>query len=117
MKNLRKIKLKMFTAASGYSCCYPQSRTSDRRLHRKGMGIIHVGSLHRLCPNLEYFDGIKIGQISHSLEFKVWEKKLKKLFYDEYVRQGGEREFRAFRSRWITGQPSVPNTFGKKRFM
>ena len=81
------------------------------------MCIIHVGSLHRLCPNLVSFDGIKIGHIPHTLEFKNWEKKLKKLFYREYVRRGGEREFKAFRSRWITGMPPIPTVFGKKRFI
>ena len=117
MKNLRKIRLRMSPVVDGESCCYPQSKTSDRRFHRVGLCIINVGALHGLCPNLVSFDGVKIGHISHSLEFNEWEKKLKKLFYNEYVRRGGDRPFRAFRSRWFNSKPELPVTFGKKRFL
>ena len=116
MKNLREIKLTLAPADGDQSCCYPHSKTSDRRLHRLGMCIINVGATHRLCPNLVSFDGVDVGHLSHSMEFKEWEKKLKKVFYNEYVRRGGDRPFRAFRSRWFKSKPSVPVTFGKKRF-
>ena len=112
MKNLRTIGLMM----SGKPCCYPGSSTSDRLHHRLGLCIINVGALHRLCPNLVSFDGIFVGHLLHGLGFQEWQKELKKIFYNEYVRCGGNRSFMAFRSRWLRSKPSVPLIFGKKRF-
>ena len=117
MKNLREIKLSLAPIDGDHSCSYPHSNTYDRRLHRVGLCIINVGALHRHCPNLVSFDGINVGHISHSLEFNEWEKKLKKLFHADYIRRGGDRPYRAFRSRWLTSKPSVPDIFGKKRFI
>ena len=118
MKNLKEVTLKMteVTGPSGECCTYQGSRRDDRKIHRAGLCILNIGALYGFCDNLQRYNGIYIGDISKSLKFPQWSAKVKKLFYAEYVRAGGQKELRDWaRRRWFSKQPPVPLVFGKAR--
>ena len=118
MEKLTEVRLEMSetTGDSGDCCSYQGSRLDDRSLHRTGLCILHLGALHGHCPSLNIFNGIQIGQISQSLKFSKWNAAVKKLFYEDYVSSGGEKELKEWSSkRWFSRQPPVPLRFGKTR--
>ena len=92
------------------SCSYPG--ISD--LHRPGLCVVHLGSLHGFCPQLNNFNGLHIGNMSDS--FTKWNSKIKRIFYDDYILSGGEMEMDAWaEARWFQEKPSAPVLFGKGR--
>ena len=113
MKNLRQVTLEL--REPGESCCsFPKSRKTDRDLHRLGLCIIHLGALHGHCPNLVKFNGIKLEGMNKT--FTQWNTKVKKLFFEDYIRRGGQLEFKAWAgTRWFKKQPQVPTVSGKNR--
>ena len=92
---------------TGNCCTFQKSKSDDRILHRSGLCIIHLGSLYRNCPNLQTFDGIEIGKFSQErLSFPKWNAKVKKLFYEEYLKAGGNKELKSWSSsRWFSKKP------------
>jgi len=118
MKKLTEVRLEMSetTGDSGDCCSYQGSRLDDRRLHRTGLCILHLGALHGHCPRLEKFNGIHIGQFSKLQRFPKWNAAVKKLFYNDYVNSGGTKELKDWsRKRWFCRQPPVPRIFGEER--
>ena len=118
MKKLTEVSLEMSAATedSGDCCSYQGSRLDDRRLHRTGLCILHLGALHGHCPRLEKFNGIHIGQFSKLQRFPKWNAAVKKLFYKDYVNSGGTKELKDWsRKRWFCRQPPVPRIFGEER--
>lgn len=103
---------------NGVCCTYQKSKSGDRKIHRLGLCIIHLGSLYGNCPRLERFGGIEIGKISQEkLSFPKWNAKVKKLFHEDYVKAGGEKELKSWSSsRWFSKRPVVPTVFGKSRY-
>jgi len=119
MKKLRDVRLEMTGPGDSGNCCtYQKSKADDRNLHRSGLCIVHLGSLYRNCPDLQTFDGVEIGKISQErLSFPKWNAKVKKLFYEEYVKAGGDKELKSWSSsRWFSKKPVVPTVFGKYRY-
>ena len=97
----------------------------DRRIHRAGLCIIHLGTLFGRCPRLEKFNGINIGKFPMPAtpvrapkdnSFSKWNGKVKPLFYDEYLYSGGRQEIKEWsRKRWFSRQPSITTQYGKFR--
>ena len=134
MKNLTEVTIEMSKPEGGSKdcCSYQGSRMDDRRIHRNGLCVINLGTLFGRCPRLENFNGINIGKIpmfptSHQStkdkdkgpvnDFGKWSRKLKPLFHEEYLRNGGRfKEMKPWASkRWFFRQPSVPIEYGKNR--
>lgn len=113
MKKLKTVELEML--GTGQSCCsYPRSRISDRQLHRLGLCVVHLGSLHGSCPLLNTFNGLYLGDMSGS--FVKWNSQIKKIFHDDYILQGGEMELKTWaKKRWFQKKPIAPVVFGKNR--
>ena len=82
MKNLREVTLesreRTVTTSQGMIWCYlPKKQEEDRRLHRAGTCIVHLGSLHGHCPNLVRFAGVELGGMAKS--FSQWNNKMKRI--------------------------------------
>ena len=118
MKKITEVSLTLSEASgSSKDCCsYLKSRLDDRELHRSGLCIIHLGALYGNCQNLQKFNGVELGQVDQGLEFPKWNAKVKKLFYKDYVNEGGMMEFKVWGSkRWFSKQPKLPTIYGKER--
>jgi len=115
MKNLKEVTLKLKVTEPGQpSCSFPRSRKNDRDLHRAGKCIIHLGALHGHCPSLVKFNGIQLGGMSKS--FSDWNTKVRRLFYDDYISEGGELQFKAWAgSRWFKEPAVIPTVYGINR--
>ena len=122
MKNLTEVTMEMSKAeGSGKDCCtYQGSPMSDRKIHRVGLCIIHLGTLYGRCPRLENFNGINIGGFplippapssTKGNHFSKWNKKMKHLFHEDYLWHGGRlEETKAWASkRWFVKQPTIPS--------
>jgi len=121
MKNLREVVLEMAGPEDSGDCCSltnHKTRLDDRKMHRTGLCIIHVGSLYKNCPKIQTFDGVEIGQISQrKLTFPKWNSKLRKIFYEDYTKKGGGKDFPSWsKSRWFSRMPSVSGVFGSYRY-
>ena len=74
----------------------------DRNLHRDGLCCMNIGIMFKMCPNIEKFMGLEVGSITKTT-FNKWSLALKKKFYQQYLNQGGTKEFKAWaRNRWLT---------------
>ena len=105
MKKLKAVSLTM-SGSGQFPCSYPRSRTSDRALHRNGLCIINLGTLHGACPQLTTFNGIHIGSMAQA--FPQWNSSIKKIFYDNYLLEGGDMEFKAWdKARWFKKKSEV----------
>ena len=115
----REVDLEMAAPDSNGDCCsFNKSKLDDRKIHRTGLCIIHMGSLYSNCPKIEIFDGINLGKNSQeNLNFRQWNTKLRKLFYEDYVKKGGTKEFKGWKSsRWFSKMPTVTGVYGKNRY-
>ena len=123
MKNLTTVSLDMSKAEDlSKDCCnYQGSKRDDRKIHRAGLCIIHLGTVFGHCPRLERFNGICIPPVFSTpqrpgKQFSIWNAQVKQLIYEDYLLSGGEMERRVWsRKRWFSKQPPVPVTFGKGR--
>ena len=115
MKNLKEVTLKLKEMEPGQpSCSFPRSRKNDRDLHRAGKCIIHLGALHGHCPSLVKFNGIQLGEMSKS--FFDWNDRVRRLFYDDYISEGGELQFKDWAgSRGFKKPPVIPTVYGINR--
>ena len=105
MKELKAVILTM-SRSGQFPCSYPWSRTSDRGFHRNGLCIVNIGTLHGACPQLTTFNGIHIGSMAEA--FPQWSSRVKKIFYDNYLLEGGDMEFKAWgKARWFKKKPEV----------
>ena len=124
MKNLTEVTLEMSSAENKDCCTYQGSRMDDRKIHRDGMCIIHLGTLFARCPRLQNFNGVNIGEFpmfptskrakktkektKENNPFSKWNAKMKPLFYEEYQRSGGQMDWKSWCSkRWFCKQPSI----------
>ena len=115
----REVVLDLPGAGPNGNCCsYPKSKFDDRKSHRFGLCLVHIGSLYRTCPNIQIYDGIDIGKVSQEKNtFPKWNAKVKKLFYDDYVKNGGEEGMKSWgKDRWFTRRPAIPEVFGRYRY-
>ena len=119
MKNLKEVTLefreRLITTSHGQvRCHHSKNKPEDRKLHRDGMCIVHLGTLHGHCPNLARFNGVELGGMSKS--FSQWNNKMKELFYEDYINQGGEMDFKAWSvARWFKKPCKVPSVYGRNR--
>ena len=75
-----------------------------------------MASTYRNCPKLEKFGGVEVVS-QDGLTFPNWNKKLKPLFHQNYVEQGGAEDLKTWASnRWFSRRPAVPEVFGANRF-
>ena len=117
MGNLKEVELNMTppSAVSNGDCCsYFKCKPDDMKLHRAGLCIVNIGSVFENCPKLEKFMGIDLTGIIKSkkekeeLTFSRWNHRVKKMFFEDYMRQGGTKEFKDWsRHRWLTQRPAV----------
>ena len=100
MENLKVVEIKPDLLPG--SCNYRRSKQDDRILHRNGLCCVNVGTMFEKCPNLEKFVGLEVGSIPKA-NFKKWNLLLKKVFYKDYLHQGGTKEFKTWvKTRWFT---------------
>ena len=123
MKNLQELELKMPAAviADGDCCSYYKSKVDDRKMHRTGLCVVHIGSVFDNCPKLQKFMGIDLDSIKgkkakEEMTFNKWNFRMKRLFFDHYTKEGGTKEFKAWtKSRWFNKKPVIPEKTGRAR--
>ena len=91
------------------SCTYWKSKPDDRLLHRSGMCSVHVAVVYRNCPNVESFMGLEVGKVSQKQSYSKWNKRVKLMFYENYIKQGGIKDIKAWaKARWFSKFPEIP---------
>ena len=105
MERLKVIEVKLDSSTPNSNCTYWRSKADDRHLHRNGVCCVNVGTLFENCPNLENFMGVDLGSITKD-SFSKWNLAVKKKFYQEYLIQGGSKDFKLWsKSRWFPKRP------------
>lgn len=105
MEKLKVIEVKLDSSTPNSNCTYWRSKADDRHLHRNGVCCVNVGTLFENCPNLENFMGVDLGSITKD-SFSKWNLAVKKKFYQEYLIQGGSKDFKLWaKSRWFPKRP------------
>ena len=100
MQSLKVVEVKLDSSPD--SCTYWRSKLDDRNLHRDGLCCVNIGIMFKMCPNIEKIMGLEVGSITKTT-FNKWSLALKKKFYQQYLNQGGTKEFKAWaRTRWFT---------------
>jgi len=100
MENLKVVEVKLDSSLN--SCTYWRSKLDDRNFHRDGLCCVNMGTMFYKCPNVEKFMGMEVGSISKTT-FNKWSLVLRKKFYENYLNQGGSKEFKAWaRTRWFS---------------
>ena len=100
MENLKEVEI--IPDSLPGSCTYWRSKQDDRILHRNGLCCVNLGTMFKKCPHLEKFVGLEVGNIPKDTFIK-WNLKLKKVFYQDYLHQGGTKEFKTWvKNRWFT---------------
>ena len=125
MKNLTEVTMDLVNSEGPQDCCsYQGSKMNDRKIHRAGLCIIHIGTLFGRCPRLNSFNGIKIGKFpmtptslpASKDSFTKWNRKVKLLFHKDYLLSGGHLDIKSWsRRRWFSRQPSIETEYGKAR--
>jgi len=109
MENLKVLEVKLDSSLLNSNCTYWRSKEDDRQLHRDGVCCVNIGTLFEKCPNLENFMGVDVGSITKE-SFKKWNSGLKKKFYQSYLNQGGNKEFKLWaKSRWFSKTSHHPS--------
>jgi len=107
MENLKEVEI-IPESFPPSSCTYWRSRQEDRALHRAGLCCVNIGTAYQNCPKLERFMGVELVSIPQTLAFRKWNSRVKKRFYEDYLSQGGTKEFKAWaKARWYNKQPVV----------
>ena len=105
MENLRVVEVKLDSLPD--SCSHWMSKQGDRNLHRNGLCCVNLGATFEKCPNLETFMGLDVGSIP-KVTFNKWSLVLKKMFYQDYINQGGNKDFKTWvKTRWFTRKQVV----------
>jgi len=108
MENLKVLEIKLDSSMLNSNCTYWRSKVDDRQLHRNGVCCVNIGTLFENCPKLEKFMGVDVGLITKD-SFKKWNSGLKKKFYQNYLNQGGNKEFKLWaKSRWFSRPVTIP---------
>ena len=124
MKNLQVLDIQLSPAgASGDCCSYFKSKPDDRKSHRPGLCGVNVGTIFENCPKLEKFMGIDLTGVidkkskkDKEITFSKWNMRVKKLFYEEYLKQGGSLDMKKWsKARWLSKRPTIPAEFGRER--
>jgi len=103
MENLKEIEINPSS-----SCTYWKSRPDDRALHRAGLCCVNIGLLFQTCPKMERFMGVEVGSIPQTQTFSKWNSRVKKKFHQDYLKQGGTKEFKDWaKARWYSKKPEV----------
>jgi len=107
MENLKEIEINP-ESFPPTSCTYWRSKQDDRAQHRAGLCCVNIGTLYQTCPKVERFMGVEVGSIPQTLAFSKWNSKVKKKFHQDYLNQGGTKEFKAWaKARWYSKKPLV----------
>ena len=108
MENLKEVEI-IPESLPPSICTYRRSRQGDDGFHRAGLCCVNIGTIYQNCPKLERFMGVEVGSIPQTLAFSKWNSRVKKSFYQDYLSQGGTKEFKAWvRARWCRNkQPSL----------
>ena len=113
MENLREVEVKLDTSLLAYNCTYWKSKADDRSMHRAGLCCVNVGVVYENCPSVETFMGVEIGCVTQDQSFLKWNSRVKKRFYQNYVSQGGSKEYKPWaKSRWFSRRPVVSTNAG-----
>jgi len=124
MKNLQVLDIQLSPAgASGDCCSYFKSKPDDRKSHRPGLCGVNVGTIFENCPKLEKFMGIDLTGVidkkskkDKEITFSKWNMRVKKLFYEEYLKQGGSLDMKKWsKARWLSKRPTIPAEIGRER--
>ena len=122
MENLKEVELNMISpvvAEDQNDCCtYFRSKADDRKFHRPGLCIVNIGSVFGNCPKLSKFMGFDLTsiEINEELTFLKWNNRVKKMFFDDYIKQGGMKEYKEWvKSRWFSKRPVISAQIGKSR--
>jgi len=125
MKNLQELDIKLDVAnVPNVDCCsYFRSKADDRKSHRPGLCVVNIGTIFENCPKLEKFMGVDLKGVvdkkskkDKDMTFSKWNMRVKKLFYEDYVKQGGKLELKKWsKARWLTKRPIVPAEIGRER--
>ena len=108
MENLKELEVHMRPPeASGDCCSYFRVKPDDRQLHRPGLCVVNLGAIYDHCPKLEKFLGHDLTALpltnknGSKLTFSAWKSRLKKVFFEEYTRNGGTKDVNSWaKSRW-----------------
>ena len=108
MENLKELEVYMRPReASGDCCSYFRVKPDDRQLHRPGLCVVNLGAIYDHCPKLEKFLGHDLTALpltnknGSKLTFSAWKSRLKKVFFEEYTRNGGTKDVNSWaKSRW-----------------
>jgi hypothetical protein len=101
-------------------CIYFKSPASDRHLHRSGLCCVSLASVFKRCPSISSFAEVTIAHVSMDQTFTKWNNKIKKLFFEDYRRRGGDQELKAWGrarggGRWFNKQEVIPQKVGHDR--
>jgi len=100
-------------------CNLNRSPIGDRGIHRTGVCCVSLASVFQRCPNIVHFAGVKIGHVGMDQTFVKWNNRMKKLFHNNYLEQGGEQDFKAWSKsrggRWFSKQEDLPTAIGNDR--
>jgi len=102
MENLKVVEVKLDLLLQN-SCTYWRSRFyGDMDLHRSGLCCVKIGTMFDKCPKLETFMGLEVGSINKK-SFDKWSLELGRKFYQDYLNQGGSKEFESWvETRWFS---------------
>ena len=84
--------------------------------------MVNIGTIFENCPKLEKFMGVDLKGVDkkskkdQDMTFSKWNMRVKKLFYEDYVKQGGKLELKKWsKARWLTKRPMKPAEIGRER--
>ena len=102
-------------------CSYFRIKEDDRKIHRPGLCIVNIGSVFENCPKLMKFMGFDLTSVrgrklNEELTFLKWNRRVKRMFFDDYIKQGGTKEYKVWgESRWFRKRPFIPSRIGNSR--
>jgi len=113
MKRLKEVVVKVNTTLP---CSYWKCNANDRDLHRAGLCCVKIGAVYQHCPNVVRFMGVEVGIVNQKLSFDKWNSRIKKIFYKDYLNQGGSKDLKAWeKTRWLSSKP-LPLSMSARRF-
>ena len=115
MESLKELEVHMRPPeASGDCCSYCRVKPDDRQLHRPGLCVVNLGAIYDYCPKLEKLLGHDLTALpltnknGSKLTFSAWKSRLKKVFFEEYTRNGGTKDVKSWtKTRWCFKRPEV----------
>merc|ERR1712240_592416 len=108
VEKLKEVEVLLDSSHPNANCTYWKSKFDDRNMHRAGLCFLNIGTLYQNCPKVEKYMGVDVGSVSQDLLFNKWNSKIKKKFYQLYIDEGGDKEFKVWsKTRWYSRRPAT----------